>query len=73
MKLETITETTGKHQLKNLRFIELDNIIVGQVLCPLHGNPNLHEGYVSIQWNKHGFPIRKYKGMSEYSITLNLN
>lgn len=71
MKLGNITETHGKYPIKNLRFLSLDNIIVGQVLCPIFGKPTLFEGYVSIQWNNKGVPIKKYKGMPEYSITVN--
>ena len=70
MKLETITETVGKYPIKNLRFISLDNIIVGQVLCPIFSNPNIHDGYCTIQWNKHGFPLKKYKGMDDFKIDL---
>lgn len=70
MQLETIEQTSGGYKLKNLRFIKLDNIIVGQVLCPTFGKPNLYDGYCTIQWNTSGIPIKKYKGMSEYSITI---
>lgn len=71
MELTNIVTTLGGYPLKNLRFISIDNIIVGQVLCPLFGKETLHDGYVSIQWSSKGIPIKKYKGMPDYSINLN--
>lgn len=71
MNLEKINKTIGGHYVKDLRYLPLDNIIVGLVLCPIFGKPTLFDGYVSIQWNKKGVPIKKYKGASNYSIIIN--
>ena len=72
MELEKITETISGLEVKNLRYNSLDNIIVGQVKCPIFGKATLFEGYVCIQWNKNGFPIRKYKGFKDYKINLEI-
>lgn len=72
MELDKITETISGLEIKNLRYIAVDNIIVGHVKCPIFGKATLFEGYVTIQWNKNGFPIRKYKGFEDYKINLEI-
>ena len=67
-----VTETVEGYPIKDLRLIPLDNIITGFVRCPIYSKPNLHEGWVTIQWNVKGFPIKKYKGMPEYKINLEI-
>jgi hypothetical protein len=70
--LKQITETESGHPLKNLNYKKFDNIISGQIKCPLYSKPHLYDGWVTIQWNVKGFPIRKYKGMNEYKINLEI-
>jgi hypothetical protein len=36
------------------------------------GKPNLHEGYVSGQWKKNGFPTNKIKGLNHLQLKINL-
>lgn len=71
MNLDEIKETVGGYELKDLRINKRDNIISGLIKCPLFSNENLYGGYVSIQWNMNGFPIRKHKGLSDYQIKIN--
>jgi hypothetical protein len=68
--LERITKTKEGHEVKNLRFKTLDNIIVGLVKDPIFGKENLHEGFVSCQWTKYGKPIRNNKGREEFILEL---
>lgn len=69
-KLKPITVTTEGYPIKNLRFLKLDNIIVGHVKCPLFGKPDLHDGYISCIWNTHGFPLKVNKGRNELRLNL---
>lgn len=69
-KLTNIKLTDGGYEVKDLRYIEVDYIIVGMVKDPVLGNPNLREGFVSCQWNKHGFPIRHNKGKTDLKLEI---
>jgi hypothetical protein len=71
MKLEEIKETIGGYKVKNLRYLPLDNIIVGLVYDPIYGKPNLHEGFISVQWSKLGKPIKLNKGRIELNLKIN--
>ena len=62
---ENIKTTIEGLEVKDLVWKPIDNIIVGMVKDPLLGKPELREGYVSCQWNKHGFPLNKNKGRDE--------
>ena len=44
--IKDIKETTKGYPVKNLKWNQLDNIIVGMVKCPIFGNDKLHEGYI---------------------------
>ena len=57
--LNTITQTVEGYPVKNIKFNQLDNIIVGQVLCPIIGKPNLHEGYITLTWRRNGLCIKE--------------
>lgn len=57
--IKTITQTIEGYPVKNLKFNQLDNIIVGQVLCPVIGRDNLHDGYVTLTWRKNGTCIKE--------------
>jgi hypothetical protein len=71
MNLEEIKETVSGYEVKELRHNKHDNILSGRVKCPLFGKDSLHDGFVTIQWNMNGFPIRKHKGLSDYQIKIN--
>jgi hypothetical protein len=56
--LKNITETQNCSPVKDLRWLPLDNVIVGLVKDDYWSNVKIHEGYVSgtnkhlYQWNK---------------------
>lgn len=56
--LNNITQTVEGYPVKDLRWLPVDNIIVGLVKCPIWGNDNLHGGYVSCKWRKNGACIK---------------
>ena len=66
--LNKITHTIEGYEVKNLTWKPIDNIIVGLVRCPIWGNENLHDGFVSCKWNKKGFNLK-----DSYRKDLNLN
>ena len=70
--LDTITETAAGHPVKNLRWLAVDNIIVGLVQDPLTGKPNFRDGYVSGQWKRNGLPTNTIKGRDELKLQINL-
>lgn len=71
-ELNKITETIEGYPVKNLRWLPLDNIIVGMVKCPYMGKPNLHEGYISGMWKRNGLPTNKIKGLNHLQLKINL-
>lgn len=70
--LNTITETATGIPVRNLRFLKVDNIIVGQVKDPVWGKETLHEGYISGQWTRKGIPTNKIKGRDDLKLKINL-
>jgi len=70
-QLNTIIETIEGYPVKNLAWRPTDNIITGLVQCPVLGNPNLHDGYVSGAWRKSGTPTNHIKGMIELTLKIN--
>ena len=70
--LDTITETAAGHPVKNLRWLAVDNIIVGLVQDPITGRPNFRDGYVSGQWKRNGSPTNTIKGRDELKLEINL-
>lgn len=68
--VKTITQTVEGYPIKNIKWNERDNLIVGQVKCPIIGNPKLHDGYVTVQWNKRGKPINFNKGREDFILNL---
>ena len=70
--LNTITETATGIPVRNLRYLKVDNIIVGQVKDPVWGKETLHEGYVSGMWTTKGIPTNKIKGREDLKLKINL-
>lgn len=70
MELDKITHTIEDYEVKNLRWLPIDNIIVGLVKCPIWGIPHLYDGYVSCKWNRKGFNL---KDKSRKDLTLKMN
>ena len=69
--IKDINQTNGGYPVKDLRWLPLDNIIVGLVKDPMYGKPELREGYIAVQWNKYGKPIKLNKGRDELILKLN--
>lgn len=57
--LKKITKTIQGYPVKDLRWLPLDNIIVGMVLDPIWSNPKLHDGYVTCKWRKNGACVKE--------------
>lgn len=70
--LKTITETIEGWKVKELRFLPLDNIIVGLVEDKQFGSPRLYDGFVSCQWTKQGKPLKFNKGRKELILKMDL-
>lgn len=70
-QLNIIIETIEGYPVKNLTWRPTDNIITGLVRCPVFGNPNVHEGFVSGMWRKNGTPTNRIKGMIELTLKIN--
>lgn len=60
-----ITSTEAGYPIKDLKWNQRDNIFVGLVKDPLYGRPDLYDGFVSVQWNKQGKPLKVNKGRKE--------
>lgn len=69
--IKDITQTTEGYPVQSLKWNSVDNIIVGLVKDPIFGNPNLRDGFICVQWNKYGKPIKVNKGRTELIIKLN--
>ena len=70
-QLNIIIETVEGYPVKNLKWLPTDNIITGLVKCPVLGNPNIHEGFISGMWRKSGLPTNRIKGMKELTLKIN--
>ena len=69
-ELKQITQTVEGHPVRDLRWLPLDNIIVGLVKCPYMGKPTLNEGYVSGMWKRNGSPTNKIKGFDHLYLDI---
>ena len=69
-ELNQITQTIEGYPVKNLRWLPLDNIIVGLVKCPYLGKDTLNEGYVSGMWRRNGTPTNKIKGFDHLYLDI---
>lgn len=66
--LKDIKETTEGYEVRNLKWNKLDNIIVGQVKCPVLGRENYLDGFITCQWRKNGKPTNFYKGREDLTL-----
>lgn len=71
-QLSKITQTIDGSLVKDLRWLRVDNIIVGRVHDKLLGNPNLNEGYVGAAWRSNGTPTNNIRGREELKLVLSL-
>lgn len=67
--LSKITHTIENYPVKDLRFLPIDNIIVGLAKCP-YANQQLRDGYISVQWKLNGSPLNKNKGREYLRLKL---
>lgn len=70
--LKQITHTVENYEVKALRWLKRDNIIVGLVKCPFVGKANINEGFISCAWRKNGFTTNKMKGREDLNLKINL-
>lgn len=68
--LNTITETATGIPVRSLRYLKVDNIIVGQVKDSMWGKETLHEGYISGMWTRKGIPTNKIKGREDLKLNI---
>lgn len=68
--IKNITTTSAGYEVKNLRWLSKDNIIVGLVKCPVFGKPDLYDGFISVQWSKYGRPIKVNKGREDLTLII---
>lgn len=67
--LKEIKETVEGYEVKDLKWNELDNIIVGMVKEP-YSNPKVHEGFVCVQWKRNGSPTNRNKGRKDLYLKM---
>ncbi len=64
MELEHITETLTGLPVKNLKFNQVDNIIVGQVWC------ELTDKFIVCQWRTNGTATNFFKGRLDLRLKM---
>ena len=69
-RLAETTQTIEGYEVKNLKYNMRDDIIIGQVKDPIVGRPELHDGFVTVQWRRNGTATNKWKGRDDLKITL---
>lgn len=69
-ELDKITETVEGYPVKDLRWLQRDNIIVGLVKCPCLGKANINDGYIGGQWRKNGKATNRIKGMDDLNLKI---
>ena len=69
--LKNISKTVDGYPVKNLKYKQLDNIIIGMVKCPIIGNEKIHDGYICCQWRKNGKPTNTFKGREDLILIMN--
>jgi len=68
--LANIKTTIDGTEVKDLRWLSVDNIIVGLVKDELMGKPQINKGFLSGQWRKDGTPVNRIKGRNELALTI---
>lgn len=71
-ELKQITHTVENYEVKDLRWLQRDNIIVGLVRDPFTGKPTFNNGFISCAWRKNGLPTNKMKGREDLTLKINL-
>lgn len=58
--LQQITHTVGGYEVKELTWLQRDNVIRGRVKDPVMGRENSHNGFVVVTWRKNGTLVPKW-------------
>lgn len=69
--LPHIKQTVEGYEVRNLKWNQRDNIIVGQVKDPILGNEKRLEGYIVAQWRANGFATNLFKGREDLKLLIN--
>jgi len=69
--INTITQTVEGYPVRNLKWNKLDNIIVGQVKCPILGDEKRLDGFIVCQWRSNGTATNKFKGREDLKLLIN--
>jgi hypothetical protein len=70
--LDKIIETVEGYSVKELAWLERDNVIRGKVKCPVQGNEDLHDGFITCVWRKNGSVIPRYGGKDREYLNLKI-
>lgn len=68
--LANIKATVDGSEVKDLRWLSVDNIIVGLVKDKIYGKPHINKGYLSGQWRFDGTPVNRIKGRDELKLKI---
>ena len=68
--LSKVTHTVDNYEVKELKWNERDNIIIGRVKDPITGRPDLHDNFVVVQWKKNGTATNGWKGREDLKLNL---
>ena len=69
--LQQITHTVEGYPVKDLTWLERDNVIRGRVQDPITGNPNLHDSFVVRTWKRNGTLVSKW-GTNREDLSLKI-
>jgi hypothetical protein len=69
-ELDLITETVTGYPVRKLRWKKMDNIITGQVKCPVIGKENFNDGYITCAWRRNGKPTNLNRGNEDFILNL---
>lgn len=70
--LSKVTHTVEGYEVKELKWNERDNIIIGRVKDPIVGRPEFHDGFVVCTWRKNGSLNQRYGGQQRQDLYLKL-
>lgn len=69
-ELKLIISTVAGYEVKDLRWLPLDNIITGLVKDPVWGKPDLYGGFIAGQWKRSGTPTNKLKTRTDLKLNI---
>lgn len=72
-RIKDITHTLEGYEVKNLTWLERDNVIRGQVKDPIRGKETLHDGFIVCTWTKRGKLTAKYGGANRNDLDIHID